>query len=80
MGCGCKKGKKKVVALGASNPAVYTTVVAPMMVQARCLNCVGLLKTDTDSYLEMQTGEFYSVSADDVLRWRAQGWIFEVRA
>lgn len=83
MGCGCKKKKK--ITQPAPEPqqaplmAMLTNPDAEKPVQARCVNCVGLLRTNSGQYVTMNTGEFYEVTHGDVMRWRLQGWAIEVQ-
>lgn len=85
MTCGCKK-KKKPVANFQPNPVndipqnvLNAVAPAATTVQARCVNCVGLLRTDDGRYIAANTGEFATVTEQDVRRWRSQGWFIEVQ-
>lgn len=86
MACGCKKKKPKpVAATPSAEVAAYFSTNRAMLpesdevVQARCANCVGLLRTYDGKYLPMHTGDFYAVLRSDVSRWRSQGWVIEIR-
>lgn len=84
MACGCKKKKKVPAKAPMEKATIFSTnraVGLPQVnaiVQGRCTNCVGLLRTEAGQYLPMSTGEYYDVLWSDVLRWRAAGWIIEV--
>lgn len=85
MACGCKKKRKTAVNVQPNPvndlPQRMTNMAAPTTetVQARCVNCVGLLRTNDGRYIAANTGEFASVTEEDVRRWRAQGWFIEVQ-
>lgn len=80
MACGCKK-KKKVVPVTTDEQAPVAMLLAmtpSTVVLARCLNCGRTLLRTSDGQYITQNGEFYSVTTEDVSRWRAQGWVIEV--
>lgn len=88
MGCGCKKRAKVTTPvveesvneeLLAAAAAYLPDRQSDSYVMARCLNCVGLLRTYDGKYLPMHTGEYYSVLQSDTKRWISQGWVIEVK-
>lgn len=78
MACGCRKNKKAATVVEEAVPS--RAAVLDALVEARCLNCTGLLYSlYVQDYLVMNTGAWYTVSFEDITRWRYQGWVIETR-